>query len=391
MSQRLINRSPDLKRLQEEGYDIEIRQNHLLVKGVPYVSANKEIKLGTLVSTLNLAGDVTAPPDTHVAMFTGEYPCDKNGAALNKIFLGNARTDLGGGLWVDHSFSSKPTNNYPNYYEKMATYVAILSDQAKAIDPEVTATTFPTAVDEGSESVFNYADTATTRAGIGRVTQKLQGWKIAIVGVGGTGSYVLDLVAKTPVSEIHIFDGDKFSQHNAFRSPGAPSLDELSLGLQKVGYFQEHYSRMHKHIIPHDCYVDASNVDLLQEMDFVFICIDRSAPKKFIIGKLKELDVPFVDVGMGVYLAGDSLGGITRVTTCTKDKKDHLENHISFADIEGDDAYAQNIQIADLNSLNASLAVIKWKKTCGFYVDFDCEYHSTYTIDGNFIKNEDML
>ncbi len=148
---------------------------------------------------------------------------------------------------------------------------------------------------------------------------------------------------------------------------------------------------MHKNIIPHDCYVDASNVDLLQGMDFVFICIDRSAPKKFIIGKLKELDVPFVDVGMGVYLAGDSLGGITRVTTCTKDKKDHLENHISFADIEGDDAYAQNIQIADLNSLNASLAVIKWKKTCGFYVDFDCEYHSTYTIDGNFIKNEDML
>ena len=47
------------------------------------------------------------------------------------------------------------------------------------------------------------------------------------MGLGGTGSYVLDLVAKTPVWEIHLFDGDAFLQHNAFRSPGAPSLDEL--------------------------------------------------------------------------------------------------------------------------------------------------------------------
>jgi tRNA A37 threonylcarbamoyladenosine dehydratase len=41
------------------------------------------------------------------------------------------------------------------------------------------------------------------------VTAKLEGKKIAIVGVGCTGSYILDLVAKTPVSEIHMYDDGK--------------------------------------------------------------------------------------------------------------------------------------------------------------------------------------
>ena len=39
MSQQLISRNPDLRRLREEGYDIELRAGHLLVKGVPYVDA----------------------------------------------------------------------------------------------------------------------------------------------------------------------------------------------------------------------------------------------------------------------------------------------------------------------------------------------------------------
>ena len=34
-----------------------------------------------------------------------------------------------------------------------------------------------------------------------------------------------------------------------------------------------------------------------------------------------------------------------------------------------DDEYATNIQIADLNALNALMAVIKWKKLSGFYQD----------------------
>ena len=76
----------------------------------------------------------------------------------------------------------------------------------------------------------------------GMLNRKLEGPKIAIVGVGATGSYVLDLVAKTPVAEIHLFDRDMFLNHNAFRSPGAPSLEDLSKKQQKVNYLAAIYA-----------------------------------------------------------------------------------------------------------------------------------------------------
>src|SRR5947209_17368978 len=90
MSQQLISRSRDLQRLRDDGYDVEIRSSYLLVKGVPYVNSAKQIKYGTLVSELTLAGDVTTTPNTHVAFFAGKYPCDKDGAELHKIKLGSA-------------------------------------------------------------------------------------------------------------------------------------------------------------------------------------------------------------------------------------------------------------------------------------------------------------
>jgi tRNA A37 threonylcarbamoyladenosine dehydratase len=81
----------------------------------------------------------------------------------------------------------------------------------------VTAKTFTVVDAEEEETVFKYIDTASSRAEINLIARKLELGKIAIVGLGGTGAYVLDLVAKTPVREIHLFDGDTFFQHNAFR------------------------------------------------------------------------------------------------------------------------------------------------------------------------------
>ena len=64
MSQRPINRSADLKKLRDEGYDLEIRSGCLLVKDVPYVNSRKEVKRGILVIKLVLADDETVEPDT---------------------------------------------------------------------------------------------------------------------------------------------------------------------------------------------------------------------------------------------------------------------------------------------------------------------------------------
>ena len=53
------------------------------------------------------------------------------------------------------------------------------------------------------------------------------------------------------------------------------------------------------------------------------------------------------------------------------------------------DEYSTNIQIADLNMLNAALAVIKWKKLCGFYQDLEREHNCTYSINVNQLLSEE--
>jgi len=393
MSHIPISRSADLKKLRDEGYDLEIRSGWLLVKDVPYVNSRKEIKRGILVAKLVLAGDETARPDDHVAYFAGDYPCREDGTEIGKIKHSSGERTLADGVVIQHSFSAKPkpSDFYEDYYAKVTTYVAILSGPAQVIDPTVTAKTFPVVEPEKQkeETPFNYLDTASSRAEINLVTKKLDLRNIAIVGLGGTGSYVLDLVAKTPVKEIHLFDGDAFLQHNAFRSPGAPSIDDLKAKLPKATYFKDLYSKMRRGIVDHAAYVDAGNVEELRNMDFVFLCLDNGAAKKLIVEKLESFNLPFVDVGMGVNVTDDALGGILRITTSTPKQRGHLRNRISFGDGEGGNEYDRNIQIADLNALNAALAVIKWKKLFGFYRDLKCEYHSQYTIDGNLLLSED--
>ena len=392
MSRRPINRSADLKKLRDEGYDLDIRTGCLLVKDVPYVNSGKEIKRGILLIKLVLAGDQTGCPDTHVAYFSGDHPCNEDGSEVAKIKHGSNAHSLADGVPVNHSFSAKPkpADAYPDYYAQVTTYVAIISGPAQRIDPTVTAKTFPViGPDHESDEPFNYTDTASSRAEIVAATKKLALSKIAILGLGGTGSYILDLVAKTPVKEIHLYDGDTFYQHNAFRSPSAPSIDDLAAQLPKVTYFKNLYGKMHRGIIDHPVYLDAANVEELRGMDFVFVSLDKGSPKRLIVEKLEEFNVPFTDVGMGVQLNDDALGGIVRLTTSTTQMRNHFRGRVSFEDVPGEDDYNRNIQIADLNALNAALAIIKWKKLFGFYRDLKSEHHSQFSIDTGLFLNED--
>jgi hypothetical protein len=92
---------------------------------------------------------------------------------------------------------------------------------------------------------------------------------------------------------------------------------------------------------------------------------------------------------MGVELRDGALGGILRVTAVTQTKGDHVPARVPFVDDAAGDDNSTNIQIADLNALNAALAVIRWKKMFGYCRDLDREHHSTYTIDGKMLLNED--
>jgi tRNA A37 threonylcarbamoyladenosine dehydratase len=391
MSTKLLTLDNHLKRLQEEEYNVEIRSNHLLVHDVPYLNERHEAKYGTIVSTLEVNGDVIISPLTqHVVFFTGEQPFKNDGS---KFTFASPVTpyDIIPGLKVYFQFSTKPSpdRGYDNYYDKMTRYITLLSNEAMAVDSNVTPKTYATIHDNDVDSVFRYRDTASGRAGISAINAKLSSHKVAIVGLGGTGSYILDLIAKTPVREIHIYDGDEFLQHNAFRAPGAASIKDLNRS-KKVHYYFRIYSNMRYGIIPHSHHVDESCIDLLKAVDFVFLSIDRNPIKRVIIDKLVSLNIPFIDCGMGVSKANEKLRGTIRITSCTPSKTDHLSTRIKY-DNQSENEYETNIQVADLNALNAVFAVIKWKKMCRFYNDGCQEHHMTYSVSSNIIANEDSL
>lgn len=394
MSTKLIARSPDLQRLRDEGYEVEVRSGFLIVRSVPYVTSARTVARGAVVTDLVLNDDITQTPGDHQVWFAGEQPCSVEGVPLAALGAQACAQTLCEGVTVNLRFSSKRPDGYPDYHAKITQYVRILEHPARALqpdDPTVPARTFVPIETTEEESVFLYTDSASSRAGIVRASEKLAMNKVAVVGLGGTGSYVLDLVAKTTVREIHLFDGDPFLQHNAFRAPGAASLDDLRARRSKVHYYADVYSCMRRGVIPHAEFIDDNTVAHLTGFDFVFVCVDRPAARKLISDFLHAQGTPFVDVGMELQLIDEAahLVGTCRVTLSTPEKRDHLPRHVSLAGDAADDLYATNIQVADMNALNAALAVLKWKKFCGFYQDCYREHQSVYAINAHQLTRDE--
>jgi hypothetical protein len=137
--------------------------------------------------------------------------------------------------------------------------------------------------------------------------------------------------------------------------------------------------------------IDRSNMDELRQMQFVFLCIDSGDLKDPIMHTLEQAGISFIDVGMGVNERDGALTGILRATISTPKKRNHVRENgrVSFAPALGPNDYSRNIQVADLNAFNAVLAVLKWKKLCGFYHDLTGEHHTTFVIETSKLSRED--
>lgn len=383
----------DIQQLVNEGFEASIYRQHLLVESVPYVTPAGMLAYGTLVCDYS---DESRPRD-HTVWFKGETPCTHQGQPLSQVINNSNTQVLFDRYEVNHYFSNKPTNvpDFPsNYYVKMKHYIDLLGAQAKVIDPDADARTGRVVESRDDDSVFKYGDTASARAGIMAISQKLKLSRVAIVGLGGTGSYILDQVAKTNVKEIHLFDGDDFKRHNAFRAPGAASLEQLQLNPKKVDYFFSIYSAMRTGIVCHSYRLDESNLEELIDFDFVFVSVDDGISRGLICNHLKDKGIPFIDVGMGLKKDNGMMviSGQCRATLCSPAKNDHMSTYVDTHDNREDALYASNIQVADMNALNATLAVMLWKQYFGFYADTEKSHNLSFAIGfQSLVRSEGMV
>jgi len=143
-------------------------------------------------------------------------------------------------------------------------------------------------------------------------------------------------------------------------------------------------------IVPHPTPMGPETLHELEGLDFVFLCMEGKG-KEPIVEKLEAHGIAFIDVGMGVTVSGTSLRGQIRTTTSTQSMRAHVRDkkRIPFATVDEVNEYDKNIQVVELNALNAALAVIKWKKLLGFYADDGNEHFSVFVISGSETINED--
>ncbi len=390
MSNTPLDLDPAVARLVQEGYHVTLLPSHVVINNVPYVTPNGDVADGKLIIAVTISGERLSVGD-HQIEFMGQFPCTATGEKMINLLTERPTNNrLSETVQSNYQFSNHPVDGeeLDDCYKKFKHYESLICREAQVINPEARSRIFKP-IERVEEVVFRYADTNAARAGIVEQANRFRQCKIGIIGLGGTGSYVLDLVAKTSVAEIHLFDGDTYENHTAFRSPGAASLDDLKQGQTKVAYYHKKYNVMRAGIYPHTYHVTTDNVSELDGLDFVFVCIDSGPSRKIIAEHLHVVQVPFIDTGIELSNRpnGNLLEATTRTTLIAKNAPASAIDLLSFGDIN-DDLYTTNIQIAEVNARNACEAVMRWKKYIGFYADdMPDKYQAMYfSQDDRIIK-----
>lgn len=381
MATKLAQHNEDIDRLLKKGYALSVDSNHLVVRDIPFLDNNGELQIGAFVSILNSIDQHKVGMIDHQIYFCGSHPHELSGEPIKNLGGGEVQVKLtSDDLKVQRSFSNKPpSGKFEDWFDKIESYVAIIS--GPAINKfDFNPFTFRV-IAEDSNSVFKFRDTLTSKAAIGDLSAKLEEDTVAIIGLGGTGSYLLDFLVRTPVKEIRCFDLDWYHVHNAFRSPGKLNADEL--GKRKSEVYQKRYENFRNNINIHSKYINYDSERDLDGVTFAFVSVDSGDSRAEIFELLIKLKIPFIDVGMGLDRNMGLISGTLRTTSFSEESAQKIVNKrlAPLSDIP-DDVYKNNIQISELNALNACLAVIKYKQLRKFYVDDNSYYHTLFNIDG---------
>jgi molybdopterin/thiamine biosynthesis adenylyltransferase len=361
----LANHNAFLKDLEETGYLVDFVGGYLVIFGLPYLDKAGQLQHGDWASPLDLNGAVIDPPTNHQAWWRGSRPCDQQGREL-RLGGGIHKVTIKSDLATDYSFSLKLQNDigqmrlYESFEEKVRTYLDTITAPAMAAFSDATPLAGIRVKAAAQGSPLQFPDTMSARYHLNDLSDRLRGKKVAIVGLGGTGSYILDFIARTHLEQISLFDDDKVHVHTIFRLPG---FIPRAIGKCKVEALAQQYRQWHAGVDPVAERVTAENVGRLKGFDFVFVSVDEGPARHLIVDWLSTSGVPFVDCGMGLNRSTVGLSGIIRITGI--DRKAYEDNVGSVrlpVENAKEDEYRTRPQITELNALNAAMAVIRFKQ-----------------------------
>ena len=395
MLHQLVNHNEDIRKLVEHGYSVAFDNNYLVLRDIPYLDSEHRLQSGAIVTKLVFKDEFHVEQEDHQVFFAGSVPYEMQDGQIRNLGGGETHLTLSeacSDVVVQRSFSNKPAvGKFQDFFEKIESYVAIISGPAIEMY-KVTPYTFLMVKKSAADPdpIFRFPDTLSSRAEIIDLGMKLQDDIIAVIGLGGTGSYLLDFLVKTPVREIRAFDNDPFYIHNAFRSPGKLSPREFRKPKSEV--YKGRYKNFRDGLSFFPKSIDATCNSDLNGVTFAFVCVDKGSSRSGIFDLLISKNIPFIDVGMGLVRKEGVLNGLVRTTYFPAHRAQEVRDKKVVEESDNrDDIYKSNIQISELNALNACMAVIKYKQIRGFYFEEVPFYNLAYEIGDMKIVGEDNI
>ncbi len=376
---------------EQAGFTVRVESDVVLAVQVPCLLADGVVGTCTIEKSYDPASE--KPNDriggaAHAVRITTDEEHDGRvyHADGNPI---ESRIDGDGKTWSNISIR-KGSQGSPEEDESVSD---LIHRYAKQIVGAVSAAGYSETASLAMRGPFKIPNTFEARAAIGPVQDRIRDQRIAIIGLGGTGAYVLDLVAKTPVMEIHLLDSDDVNWHNFMRAPGAPTAEEIESRrkepLRKVDYYHSKYASLREGIYPHAVRVDSPSKFAAflsaHPIDYGFVCIDQltdsDSPRQDVVyAALSEASVPFIDSGVSITLDNRAIGGAV-TTSAYSGGSLAWQDAIPNARVHGDRPRYRNVQLPEVNALAAALAVMEWRRRTGQYVSESTSFLHKFRLE----------
>lgn len=136
---------------------------------------------------------------------------------------------------------------------------------------------------------------------------KLQSLRIVIVGLGGTGSPLATLLARTGVGEIILIDGDNLESTNMNRVRG---YTNANIGNKKAESLSAFIKSLHLNVssthVP--TYLNGEAIDTLSSADVIFGCTDDISGRDLMNQAMYYYGQVYIDLGMAGNVNQDEAG-----------------------------------------------------------------------------------
>ena len=225
--------------------------------------------------------------------------------------------------------------------------------------------------------------------------------RVGVVGCSGTGSIMIELLARNGIGELVIVDPDEVEQKNLNRilntsmedaKRARPKVEVLKKAIEKMG--------LRTKVSIYQSYTcDAAVIAGLKVCDVLFGCVDSAIGRYHLDCLSSAYLIPYFDVGVGLY--ADKKGGISQAMVATHyiepaatsllSREGYTNEQVSAESLKiNNSAYYEQRKnegyIAGVDEDQPAVLSVNMQASCLAFNDFMARIHN-YRLDDNYEFN----